>query len=190
MPDNQVFALIITHIIALILYHFHVPFWVKMDTARITADGSAQTLAATFHRQRTTWRFAFVVVVALLASTPLLGRGEEGEGWNFVVGAAGLAILGGGYFFYAFTPALNLARGLAYVSKWHVSWAVNASFLDRFIWAQAWRKARLPGWDSTPPAYPEPITVALAGQLLRRYLLLGLLASVGVYAASLLFLFL
>jgi hypothetical protein len=177
--------LLLTHPVALMLYYLHVPFWIKLDVKRFTANGSQNSLLRTFHRQRATWRILFSAVVALLASLPAWGT------WPmYGISVAALLLLATAYWYYAFNPGLSLARNLPYVGKYHVSWTPDAAFFpDRYIWRRAWRQVRQPE-EAAPPAKEDLRVVAVAGpmlkQLLNRIMWAGslaysLLMPVGLY---------
>lgn len=99
--------LLITHPAALYLFWYAPRFWVGKDVAAFAADGAADSLHSTFHRQRLTWRIALAVLVAALASAPALP-----SGWGFASSLLGLLSIGAAYFFYDFNPRLSRARGL------------------------------------------------------------------------------
>lgn len=171
--------LAVTYPVALALLAIHPYWWIPRDAKAISRDGSAQSLTQRFHAQRWRWRFGFVAVVVGLASLPLLA-----DVWRFAASAVGLGVLGGAWFFFVFTPGLNVARKQAYIGKYHVSWAVGASGWDRRLWAWAWRHV---GGTGTPLAWPHPATVAEAGKLLRRVLWAVLAGGVLVFAGCLAF---
>lgn len=173
--------LLLTHPAALLVLWRHPYWWVRRDVARIAADGAGQTLTRAFHAGRTWWRAGFVGSVAALASLPLILSGVT----PYLVSTAALATIGAAWFAYYFTPALNVARDQPYIGRYHVSWAVGASWLDRTIWGRAWRRG---GHSGPPPDYPEPVTVALAATELRRVLTAALVAGVVAYGAGVLYL--
>lgn len=176
--------LAITHLLALAILAYHPFWWVPLDVASFVADGAAQSRTSTFHAQRWRWRCGLVVLVSLAASLPLWGQ------WGrLLLSAAGLSVLGGGWFFFAFTPALNIARHLDYITKFHVSWAIEASWPDRKLWYWAWARVRLPA-ESVLPHYPRPDVVKESGRLLRIALWATLGVTATIYAAIALWLLL
>jgi hypothetical protein len=177
--------LIPAHLLAMLLYWYAPRFWIKLDVAEFNLNGGTKDdNHGTFHRQRLLWRAGITVAVALVCSLPYVASGKL-----YVASCIGLACLGAAYFFYAFTPGLNMARALAYVPKYYVSFDPKAAYFpDRLLARRAYRAY---------PVYPAPesesIThqnrVAYAADELRRLLRAALLAGLAVYAAAVAFLF-
>ena len=130
--------LLLTHLAALALLWAAPRFWVALDVKAFSADPASDTFHATFHSQRLTWRLAFLVAVAALASLPLLLAGHRpAAACHFLA----LVALGTAYFFYDFNPRLNRARNLPYVGPYYVSSSPTAArFPDRWLWARAQRR--------------------------------------------------
>ena len=170
----------LAHLLAIAALAYHPYWWIQRDVASFLADGANQSRTTTFHRQRWWWRFGFVAAVSLTASFAVSPMSVG----DFLLSTAGLGLLGGGWFFFAFTPGLNEARNQPYIGKYHVSWAVGASWPDRKLWALAWRRVRLPG-QTQMPDFPAPLVVAEAGRLLRITLWAVLGATLSLYVAAL-----
>lgn len=125
--------LALTHVAALALLGFAPFWWVAQDAAAIAANGSQDSLHATFHRQRLSWRVGVALLVAGLASLPALPHAGA-----FVMSAAGLLAIGTAWHAFIFNPALNVARKLPYVARYYVSADPRAAFMpDRFLWQRA-----------------------------------------------------
>ena len=168
----------LTHMLAMVALGYHPYWWIPRDVASFKEDGANQSRTDTFHRQRWWWRFGFVALVSLLASLPAWGQWAQ-----FALSAVGLGLLGGGWFFFAFTPGLNVARHLDYIKEYHVSWAVGASWPDRKLWAWAWRRVRLPN-ETVLPDFPRPDVAKEAGRMLHLALWVVLGATASIYLAA------
>jgi hypothetical protein len=173
-------AIIGGQLIGLALVYFAPPFWIKRDVGDFKKDPAADTFHEVFHRQRLTWRIAFDVVAALVCSLPWLVSGVA----PYIVSSTGLASIGGAYFFFKFNPGLSLARGLAYVKQYYVSFDPGAAWWpDRLLAGRAIKAL---------PYYGEPDAVTDANrrayaarelELLCRWLLV---LGIVTYAACLL----
>ena len=125
--------LLLAHLTALALLWYAPRFWVAKDVKAFSAFPAADVFHGTFHRQRLTWRVAFLVLVAALASLPLLPHRAAA-----VCHCLALVAIGSAYFFYDFNPRLNRARKLPYVGPYYVSPSPTAArFPDRWLWARA-----------------------------------------------------
>lgn len=167
--------LILAQAIGLGLLIYAPCFWVKLDAARINHKPAEDTLLATFHRHRLTWRVLSTAAVALLFSLPALWAAVPY--WPLV---AALLLFGACYFFAKFNPALNVALmpTQPYKSKWFVSWNPAGSSLDVRLWrlgyfvayggkltaAILWKFVK----NDLPPAIvgPDARTQAVAGRYL------------------------
>ncbi len=183
--------LLLAHAVALGLYWYAPYFWLKKDAADFGKDVTKDTFGRTFHRQRLLWRVGFAVLVALLASLPSFAS-SSAVLIGYLLSSIGLLAIGTGWYGYVFNPGLNLARKLPYIGKYHVSWAANASFLDQFIWQQAWERVYLETkshqFDFVPGQRDEAV-IPVAAKMLREWLLKGLLGGLFIYACALAFLF-
>jgi hypothetical protein len=148
--------------LALWLSWLHPRKWVPIDARAFVADGSADSLLGKFHRQRFTIRAAVGVGISLLAAAPLSGHWR-----SLVLLALAVGAWQAGYWLYYFNPALNVARNLPYVGKYHVSWNPSASLLDRYVWRKASAQVH-PG--QVPPDHEDALVVAIAGPLYQRLL--------------------
>lgn len=128
--------LILFYLAYFIWVYYHPKLWIKLDTGEIDTDGAGQSLGFVFHRQRATWRGLGIAIPALVAVSPLWLHFHRF--WPGALAWLGLCSLHGGYWMWYFNPQLSIARNKDYIEKYHVSWAVNASWLDRYIWAEAW----------------------------------------------------
>lgn len=167
-------------------------WWANFDAKAIRANGSADTLLSTFHRQRATWRLVVALAVGLLGVLPLLITAVIrlldglpaflfGGGWLTLLLFAGQFSFNLLYFFAEFNPRLNLATGASYKSKWFVSWNPKGSWLDRQLWRRAWKSQGKP----LPPVNgPDATTQQLAGEDLEH---LSTLAKWLAYVLYLLF---
>ncbi|SNC62165.1 hypothetical protein SAMN06265337_0615 [Hymenobacter gelipurpurascens] len=157
--------LLLTHVVAFQLFRLHPRIWLQADVKRFTENGSKDSLLRTFHRQRWMWRCLITLAIAFTASLPVWGN------WlAFGISFLGLLLLGTAYWVYYFNPALNEARKLPYVGKYHVSWnPLAAYFPDRYVWRRAWLQVRAPG-ETVPPAQEDLRVVAVAGPMLKTLL--------------------
>ena len=129
-------SLLLTHFAALLLFWYAPRFWAARDAHAFSVNPHDDTFHDTFHRQRLTWRVAFLVLVAALASLPLLPHADAAA-----CHCLALVALGSAYFFYDFNPRLNRARNLPYVGPYYVSPSPTAArFPDRWLWARAQRR--------------------------------------------------
>ncbi|MDB5235446.1 MAG: hypothetical protein JWR44_2439 [Hymenobacter sp.] len=172
----------LTHAVALALLWYHPIFWVARDAADFARDPADDSFHATFHRQRVTWRAAFVVVVAGLASLPLL---KTANYWQFSSSVIGLAAIGAAWFAYVFNPGINTARRLDYVPRYYVSFDPKAAYFpDRFLRNRAYNKAAAFLKGNGTARDIELLAKQYAPQMLKRLLLLGQLVGVAVYGLS------
>ncbi len=127
--------LLLAHLAALALFWWAPRFWARRDADAFSVNLADDTFHDTFHRQRLTWRVAFLVVVAALASEPALP-----SWWAAACSFLGLASNGSAYFFFDFNPRLNRLRSLPYVGEYYVSPDPRAApFPDRWLWQRAQR---------------------------------------------------
>jgi hypothetical protein len=106
---------------------------VRQNARLIRADGPRDSLHAAFHRQRTLLRLGVALALAGAGALPLLGTG-----YPLLLGGLALLLGCGAYFAWAFTPQLNVARGLP---RYYVSFAPQAAhFPDRLLAARAARR--------------------------------------------------
>ena len=127
--------LLLAHLAALFLFWYAPRFWAQRDAHAFSVNPADDTFHDTFHRQRLTWRVATLVLLAALASEPALP-----SWWAAGCSFAGLAIIGGAYFFFDFNPRLNRLRQLPYVGPYYVSPDPKAAvFPDRYLWLRAQR---------------------------------------------------
>jgi hypothetical protein len=141
---------------------------VRQNARLILADGPRDSLHAAFHRQRTLLRLGVALALAGAGALPLLGTG-----YPLLLGALALLLGCGAYFTWAFTPQLNLARGLP---RYYVSFAPQAAhFPDRLLAARAARR------------YPTDAAAqrAWAAAALRRWLAAALAGGTAAYLALL-----
>jgi hypothetical protein len=137
---------------------------VRQNARLIRADGARDSLHAAFHRQRTLLRLGVALALAGAAALPLLGTG-----YPLLLGVLALLLGCGAYFTWAFTPQLNVARGLP---RYYVSFAPQAAhFPDRLLASRAARR------------YPAVAAAQRAGAAarLRRLLLAALGAGAAAY---------
>ena len=165
------------HLLALAAFWWLPAVAARRDAAVFNADVKNDDFKTVFHRQRLLWRAAGAVVLAALASGPLL----DAPAW-FCASALALLIAGAGMWAFRFNPLLNLARRQAYVSEFYVSYSANAAwFPDRYLWARAYRQV----YPGRPVIYfPDAAVRAAAGPLLRRLLRWGLVAALAVYVSA------
>ncbi|MBF9140868.1 hypothetical protein [Hymenobacter properus] len=150
MKPWLIVAIVLGQLVGLAFAYYAPRFWIKRDVGDFNKDPAADTFHDVFHRQRLTWRIAFDVVAALVCSAPLLWSGAPLSFW---VGAVGLASIGGAYFFFKFNPGLSLARGLAYVQQYYVSFDPRAAWWpDRWLAGRA--KKAIP-WGPTTLNWEE-----------------------------------
>lgn len=160
MPAAAI-TLALTQAAGLAASYYNPRFWAAYDAKAIQANGSADTLLSTFHRQRATLRLTVALVIALLATLPAVWLKYPQLAYWLAAGQFTFNLL---YFFAEFNPRLNLATGLAYKGQWYVSWNPKGSKLDSHLWARAWKKQ---GYQPPPVNGPHPATQQLAGDELR-----------------------
>jgi len=140
-------------------------FWllpreVFLNAELIKADGAADSLKEGFHARRTWIRFWQWLGCTAAGSLPALLWGTP---WPVVaLTFLGLGILLAGFFAAAFTPALNVARGL---DKWYVSFADRAaSWPDSKLASEA--RAAYPNDPAKQVEYAAHALERLSGQTL------------------------
>lgn len=134
---------LVTYSLYLMWVDIHPRLWIPFDVKAFKLDGSNQSLGSTFHRQRGTWRLLAIVVPAIVAVLPFYWA--PGVHWQRLwMPLLGLVFFHGGYWMWYFNPNLSRARKLDYIDPWHVSWAANAAWIDRYVWAEAWERIHGP----------------------------------------------
>jgi hypothetical protein len=152
---------VLGYLMALFWFWLHPRLWVPTDVAAFNADGSQQSLGQTFHEQRLFWRGFATIGPALLATLPIALHCERF--WPTCWAVLGLVQLAAGYWLWWFNPHLNLARKLDYVGEYHVSWAANASWLDRTLWGLAWERV-YGHMDPVKPGVRDEAVIPIAAQ--------------------------
>lgn len=114
----------------------HPKVWIPIDVKAFDEDGSNQSLGQVFHRQRGTWRIVGAALPAILIVW-ILGYCLQ-QFWVVLLPLVALVVMHGAYWVWYFNPNLSRARKLDYIDTWHVSWAANASYLDKHVWTAAW----------------------------------------------------
>lgn len=143
-------AIVLGQLVGLALAFYAPRFWITRDVADFKKNPADDTFHGVFHRQRLTWRIGFDVVAALVCSLPWLWAGPAPTYW---CSAIGLASIGGAYFFFKFNPGLNLARGLAYVQQYYVTFDPAAAW-----WPDRWlanRAKKAVPWGNTTLNYEQ-----------------------------------
>ena len=184
-PPLVPWLLLLTHAAALAAFWW-LPGWAaRRDAALFNANPTSDDYHRVFHRQRLLERIGIFVVLAGLASLPLLGMWQA-----YAASCAGLLCAAAGMWAYRFNRLLNIARALPYVGPDYVSPDPRAAwFPDRWIWQRTLTVVPPGPWNDAE-LHQERARYAASElrTLLRAALVAGLagygLAVIGVVAGS------
>ena len=167
----------LAQIVGLALGVYNPAFWVKVDAAAIVGNGANDTLLATFHRQRLTWRIATSLGVAAAAAVPMYAIAGS---LPYALLVVAQLVFWSGYFFAKFNQGLNISLmpTQPYKNRWFVSWNPKGSWVDGLLWRKAWQAQ---GYPLPAINGPHPATQALAGGYLRSLSNLSKLAAIAGY---------